>query len=75
LKYCSCDNQIHFGRAALGLDIPVKNELFATGRMAYVIELDDENAESDIPTTLLRSRKDCPGQEVCDYDLIADLLV
>jgi hypothetical protein len=46
------------------LDIPTRNELFAPGRMAYVIELDDENAETDIPTTLLRSRKDCPGQEV-----------
>jgi IK cytokine len=42
-----------------------RNELFAPGRMAYVIELDDELAESDIPTTLIRSRADCPGLEVC----------
>ncbi|XP_059479474.1 protein Red isoform X2 [Neocloeon triangulifer] len=50
-------------RAALGLDIPRRNDLFAPGRMAYLIELEDENAESDIPTTILRSRADCPGQE------------
>ncbi|XP_065334776.1 protein Red [Cloeon dipterum] len=50
-------------RAALGLDILKRNDLFATGRMAYLIELEDENAESDIPTTILRSRADCPGQE------------
>jgi hypothetical protein len=68
MKMCPRYSCIYFCRAALGLDIPVKNELFATGRMAYVIELDDEIAESDIPTTLLRSRKDCPGQEVCVFD-------
>ena len=31
---------------------------------AYVFEMDDEYAESDIPTTLLRSKADCPTQEV-----------
>lgn len=40
-----------------------KNELFAPGRMAYVIELEDENAESDIPTTLIRSKADVPVTE------------
>ena len=29
-----------------------------------MFELDDEYAESDIPTTLLRSKADCPTQEV-----------
>jgi len=37
-----------------------RNELFASGRMAYVIELEDENAETDIPTTLIRSKADVP---------------
>lgn len=37
-----------------------RNELFMPGRMAYVIELDDEIAESDIPTTLIRSKADVP---------------
>jgi len=40
-----------------------KNELFAPGRMAYVIDLEDELAESDIPTTLIRSRADVPSLE------------
>lgn len=40
-----------------------RNELFAPGRMAYVIELEDENAESDIPTTLIRSKLDVPVVE------------
>ena len=31
---------------------------------AYVFELDDEYAESDIPTTLIRSKADCPTIEV-----------
>ncbi|XP_065884938.1 protein Red-like [Dysidea avara] len=42
---------------------PEKNELFHPGRMAYVFELDDEYAESDIPTTLIRSKTDCPNLE------------
>ncbi|XP_063240527.1 protein Red [Bacillus rossius redtenbacheri] len=40
-----------------------KNELFAPGRMAYVVDLDDELADSDIPTTLIRSRADVPSLE------------
>lgn len=42
---------------------PDRNEHFLPGRMAYLIELEDENAESDIPTTVLRSKTDCPGME------------
>lgn len=43
-----------------------KNELFAAGRMAYVIELDEEQvAETgDIPTTLIRSKADVPVSDV-----------
>ncbi|KOC64381.1 Protein Red [Habropoda laboriosa] len=37
-----------------------RNELFTPGRMAYVIELDDENTDVDIPTTLIRSKADVP---------------
>merc|ERR1711872_635622 len=33
------------------------NELFFPGRMAYVMELEEE-VESDIPTTTIRSKKD-----------------
>ncbi|XP_030376621.1 protein Red [Scaptodrosophila lebanonensis] len=37
-----------------------RNELFAPGRMAYVIDLDDEMGETDIPTTLKRSKFEVP---------------
>lgn len=40
-----------------------RNELFGSGRMAYVIELEDENVDSDIPTTLIRSKADVPVNE------------
>lgn len=38
------------------------NELFAPRRMAYVMELDEDDTE--IPTTLIRSKADCPVDEV-----------
>ena len=31
---------------------------------AYVFEMDEEYSESDIPTVLIRSKADCPVQEV-----------
>lgn len=37
-----------------------RNELFVPGRMAYVIDL-EEDAETDIPTTLIRSKVDTPA--------------
>uniref|UniRef100_A0A1Q3F8N9 Putative ik cytokine down-regulator of hla class ii n=1 Tax=Culex tarsalis TaxID=7177 RepID=A0A1Q3F8N9_CULTA len=37
-----------------------RNEMFAPGRMAYHIELEDENAETDIPTTVIRSKAEVP---------------
>lgn len=33
-------------------ELPLRNELFGKGRMAYVVDMEDEDAE--IPTTLLR---------------------
>lgn len=38
-----------------------RNELFAPGRMAYVIDL-EEDVETDIPTTLIRSKADLPAE-------------
>lgn len=32
--------------------------------MAYVVDLDDEFTDTDIPTTLIRSKADCPSMEV-----------
>jgi len=43
---------------------PLKNENFFTGRMAYVFDLEDDQAESDIPTILMRSKADCPNVEL-----------
>ncbi|KFB43481.1 AGAP004738-PA-like protein [Anopheles sinensis] len=37
-----------------------RNEMFAPGRTAYHIELEDENADSDIPTTVIRSKAEVP---------------
>ena len=42
-----------------------RNELFLPGRMAYVVDLEDEFADSDIPCTVIRSKADCPSLEVC----------
>lgn len=44
--------------------ISERNELFLPGRMAYVVDLDDEFTDTDIPTTLIRSKADCPSMEV-----------
>jgi IK cytokine len=41
---------------------PKFNELFLPRRMAYVMDLEDE--ETDIPITLMRSKAECPTQEV-----------
>ncbi|XP_042890472.1 LOW QUALITY PROTEIN: protein Red-like [Penaeus japonicus] len=38
-------------------------DLFLPGRMAYAIDLDDEVAESDIPTVIIRSKADLQGIE------------
>ena len=50
-------------RAAFPPELPKYNELFLPRRMAYVIDLEDE--ETDIPITLTRSKADCPNKEVC----------
>ena len=44
--------------------VPHINESFLPGRMAYVFDLEDEISESDLPTTLMRSKADCPNLEV-----------
>lgn len=42
-------------------ELPLRNELFRKGRMAYVVELEEE--ENEVPTTRLRSLHDCPPSE------------
>ncbi|KRZ03090.1 Protein Red, partial [Trichinella zimbabwensis] len=51
------------------------NEMFIPYRMAYVVELDEENAESDIPTTLIRSKHECASQEVVSAASIDDMII
>lgn len=51
-------------RTLFQTSLPERNELFAPGRMAYVFDLEDEYAESDIPTTVIRSKADVPLTEV-----------
>jgi len=50
-------------RVLFETEMPKKVDNFLEGRMAYVFELDDEYAESDIPTTLMRSKADCPDMQ------------
>lgn len=50
-------------REALGNKEIERNPLFAPGRMAYVIELQDDMVDTDIPTTLIRSKADVPSLE------------
>merc|ERR1719489_295677 len=43
-------------------EAPKVNELFLPGRMAYVMDLEEE-VETDIPTTSIRSKKDVINNE------------
>src|SRR5690242_7733737 len=45
-------------------DPPVKRsvaEMFQPRRMAFVYELDEQDHSTDMPTTLRRSKEDCPA--------------
>ncbi|MBN3297362.1 RED protein, partial [Amia calva] len=52
-----------------------RNELFLPGRMAYVVDLEDEYADTDIPTTLIRSKADCPTMEAAQTTLTTNDIV
>ena len=52
--------------------LPERNELFLPKRMAYVVDLDDE-FDTDVPTTLIRSKADCPSVEV-SFNLVKTVL-
>ncbi|XP_050528921.1 protein Red [Daktulosphaira vitifoliae] len=40
-----------------------RNPLFAPGRMAYIIDLSEDITDTDIPTTLIRSKSDVPSMD------------
>lgn len=41
----------------------IRNPLFAAGRMAYIIDLSEDITDTDIPTTLIRSKSDVPSMD------------
>ncbi|CAI4231417.1 unnamed protein product [Auanema sp. JU1783] len=43
-------------------ELPLRNELFGKGRMAYIVNMEEED-DTDIPTTLMRSIQECPKNE------------
>ncbi|XP_041358287.1 protein Red-like [Gigantopelta aegis] len=52
-----------------------RNELFLPKRMAYVVDLEDDFVESDIPTTLIRSKADCPSLEATTTLTTNDIVI
>ncbi|KAI1729078.1 protein Red [Ditylenchus destructor] len=54
-------------------ELPTRNEMFAKGRMAYVVELDDEDI--DVPSTLLRSVADSKVEQSANESINADNVV
>lgn len=55
--------------------LPERNELFLPRRMAYVVDLEDEYVESDIPTTMIRSKADCPTLEATTTLTTNDIVI
>lgn len=52
-----------------------RNELFLPGRMAYVVDLEDEFADSDVPCTVIRSKADCPSLEATTTLTTNDIVI
>ncbi|VDP08107.1 unnamed protein product [Soboliphyme baturini] len=56
-------------------EVPKVNDMFAPRRMAYVVELDDNSVDTDIPTTLIRSKQECPVDEASANLSINDMVI
>ncbi|XP_037071454.1 protein Red-like, partial [Pollicipes pollicipes] len=54
---------------------PLRNELFLPGRTAYRIDLDEEYVDFDIPTTVVRSKADCPQVETATTLTTNDIVI
>lgn len=54
-------------RQLFELELPKTNELFQPNRMAYIVDLNDE--ETDVPITSIRSKADCPNMDVSIFSL------
>lgn len=44
-------------------NLPKSNDLFMPNRMAYIVDLNDD--ETDVPITSIRSKAECINNEVC----------
>ncbi|XP_060078521.1 protein Red-like [Ylistrum balloti] len=55
--------------------LPERNELFLPRRMAYVVDLEDEYADLDVPTTTIRSKADCPSLEATTTLTTNDIVI
>jgi len=55
--------------------VATKNVHFQPGRMAYLVDLEDENAEMDVPTTVIRSKTDCPDQQRISRQSTNDIVI
>lgn len=53
-------------------NLPKSNDLFMPNRMAYIVDLNDD--ESDVPITSIRSKAECINNEVCFLYLIIFLI-
>lgn len=45
-------------------NLPERNELFIPGRLAYQYDLTNEFPENEAPTTIIRSKAECPSLDV-----------
>lgn len=77
------EEQMHF-KTRMGRSIfrtlfkskfPERNELFLPGRMAYVVDLEDDYAENDVPCTTIRSKADCPSLEATTTLTTNDIVI
>lgn len=55
--------------------LPERNDLFIPGRMAYVVDLEDEYTDFDVPVTLIRSKADCPSLEATTTLTTNDIVI
>lgn len=49
-------------RALFEVNPPKSNDLFLPNRMAYIVDLNDD--ETDVPITSIRSKAECTNNEV-----------
>lgn len=66
---CDCCIAKNVYRVLFKHKVPPKNDMFVPGRMAYVVDLEDDFPESDIPTTAIRSKVSSLSRYSSPYDI------